>query len=85
MSFWQKHITAVATGGGGGREAQLELTDALSLTLDLAFLFLLVGGRCPQRKDKGRRAACSLVNDQGIGANFAATMVLQSLRSGFSI
>ena len=53
MSFWQKHITEVAPGGG----AQLELTDALSLTLDLAFLFLLVGGRCPQRKDKGRRAA----------------------------
>ena len=56
MSSWQKHITAVAPGGGEGG-AQLELTDALSLTLDLAFLFLLVGGRCPQRKDKGRRAA----------------------------
>ena len=61
MSFWQKHITAVARGGGGGGGGwggtQLELTDVLSLTLDLAFLFLLVGGRCPQRKDKGRRAA----------------------------
>ena len=54
MSFWQKHITAVAPVGGG---TQVELTDVLSLTLDLAFLFLLVGGRCPQRKDKGRRAA----------------------------